>query len=249
MKCCQTHKGCSFPAVRPPCDRFQATPHNCVCAQPVADAPDGLQELRAGRVVLELFADAADVDGDGDVVAHRLENPDHLIQILPAEHLPRVAHEKQQKLVFPVLERELHAVFEDLPRVELCRERAHGECGRLGRRRLQPLHLRQMRLHARDEHARGKRLFDIVVRTASSFATPPSSSKTAAIATGIRIITRFERARRLRIVIKTHLRPFAATSIAYPGPKVKTVLKQSATDGKTAGFSAKRHRKTGDSTY
>ena len=33
----------------------------------------------------------------------------------------------------------------------------------------------QMRLHACDEHARGKRLFDIVVRAASSFATPSSS--------------------------------------------------------------------------
>ena len=30
-----------------------------------------------------------------------------------------MAHEKQQKLVFPVLERELYAVFEDLPPVEL----------------------------------------------------------------------------------------------------------------------------------
>ena len=34
-------------------------------SQPVADAPDRLDEARLGRVVAELGAQAADVDGDG----------------------------------------------------------------------------------------------------------------------------------------------------------------------------------------
>ena len=37
----------------------------------MSDAPDGLQESGVRRVVFKLFADAADMDGDRNVVAHR----------------------------------------------------------------------------------------------------------------------------------------------------------------------------------
>ena len=42
-----------------------------------------------------LLAQTVDVNGDGYVVAHALKPPDHLVQILAAENLIRVAQKKQ----------------------------------------------------------------------------------------------------------------------------------------------------------
>ena len=86
------------------------------------------------------------MDRDGDIIAHGLKPPDELIQILSAEDLIRVAHEKEQKLVFLVFERNFRAAFEDLPCVELCRERTGGNSILVLLGGLQPLDLRQMRL-------------------------------------------------------------------------------------------------------
>lgn len=42
---------------------------------------------------------------------HRFQPPDHLVQVLAAEDLLRVAHQKQQQLVLFIFQRKFHAVF------------------------------------------------------------------------------------------------------------------------------------------
>src|SRR5579863_8831609 len=62
--------------------------------EPVAGAPDSDDVARLGRVGLDLLAQASDVDRDGAAVAERA--PDHLEQLVAAEHLPRMLDEDAQ---------------------------------------------------------------------------------------------------------------------------------------------------------
>ena len=62
----------------------------------VAGAPDGDDVARIGRVVLDLLAQPADVDGDGAAVA--VAAPDELEQVLAAEHLPWMLDEHLEQL-------------------------------------------------------------------------------------------------------------------------------------------------------
>ena len=59
-----------------------------ITVEPVAGAPDGDDVAGIGRVVLDLLAQPADVDGDGAAVA--IASPDQLERMLAAEHLPRM---------------------------------------------------------------------------------------------------------------------------------------------------------------
>ena len=67
------------------------------------------------------------MDRHRDIVPHGLQAPDHLIEILPAEDLPRVAHEKEQQLILLVLQGQLPAVFEDQPLLRVGRQGADGQ--------------------------------------------------------------------------------------------------------------------------
>src|SRR3954468_23228526 len=56
--------------------------------QLVADAPDRLDVARSDGVRLDLFTEAADMDGDGALVAVPLEVPDVVQELLAREDLP-----------------------------------------------------------------------------------------------------------------------------------------------------------------
>src|SRR5437868_1427820 len=64
----------------------------------VADAPDGLDEPRVGRVGLELGPQPADVDGDGRGVEVEAVLPDVFHQLVAGECLSWMSGEEQQKL-------------------------------------------------------------------------------------------------------------------------------------------------------
>ena len=71
------------------------------------------------------------MDGDRNVVAHRFQPPDHLIEILAAEYLAGVTHEEEQKLVSFIFERELRAEAEPADLIRVARAGGHHQNGEL----------------------------------------------------------------------------------------------------------------------
>ena len=84
-------------------------------SQPVADAPDRLDEARLGGVVAELGAQAADVDGDGAGVVEEGEVPDRLHQLVAREDLAGVSGEVGEQVELALGQRDLLAVEGDRP--------------------------------------------------------------------------------------------------------------------------------------
>ena len=69
-----------------------------VTPQDVADAPDGLQEPRVRRVLLDVAPQPVDVDIDRAGLAGVVVAPDAFQQLVAAEHLAGVAQQERQQL-------------------------------------------------------------------------------------------------------------------------------------------------------
>ena len=123
-----------------------------------------------GWIVFHFLPQTVDMHRHGDVIAQRFQSPYHLVQILPAEHLPRMAHEKHQQFVLLVFQGHLLPVFRNAAAGGVRRQRTHSQHRRLRRGGLQPSVLRQMGLDPRHQHAGRKRLFDVVIRAIAEAA-------------------------------------------------------------------------------
>ena len=94
---------------------------------------------------------------------HRFQPPDHRVQLLAAEDLLRVAHQKQQQLVLFIFQRQFHVVFGNGTGGGVHRKRACRDALQAGCLWLQPGILGQVCLDPRHQLAGGKRLFDIII--------------------------------------------------------------------------------------
>ena len=77
----------------------------------IADAADGDDMLGRAGVVLDLAAQAVDIDHDGVVVHSDEIAPDLLVYHILGEHLLRVAHKEQQQAALFLGEVQLHIAF------------------------------------------------------------------------------------------------------------------------------------------
>src|SRR6202012_5724093 len=81
--------------------------------EPVADAPDRLDEARFGGVVVELGAQPADVDGDGRGVVEPGLAPDRLHHLVGGEDAAGGLGEEREQVQLPHRQHDLLAVEKD----------------------------------------------------------------------------------------------------------------------------------------
>ena len=96
---------------RIPCFQERRKKNASLRHETIADAADGDDVLGRAGVVLDLAAQAVDVDHDGVVVHSDEVSPYLLVDHILGEHLLRVAHKEQQQAALFLGEVQLHIVF------------------------------------------------------------------------------------------------------------------------------------------
>ena len=96
-------------------------------------SPDGFDDARLLRVVLDLGAQFADMHHDGIGADGKIRlAPDAFIEVLRGEDLAAVFHHQAQKAVFQFRQRQFPAVFPDLVEATAHAQAVRGEDVRLG---------------------------------------------------------------------------------------------------------------------